>query len=205
MSRAVFRMLNCCYAAALVRGLKSGLGQVLIFKWLFPGECCVALRSLAGASEQFETFLCHRGEEMGSIRGRVRIHVPKDRRGTREKTYGETAASGSSPASSRPRWASASCWTFASTCWLCPLSLSPASLTFLPLFGSSLVPGLGFYTCWYLATLPLSAPHALKQKPPRETEMRTDVCIVSRSEATTTCTSTAMLNKFSGTKHTHHW
>ncbi|XP_054453301.1 LOW QUALITY PROTEIN: inositol polyphosphate phosphatase-like 1b [Anoplopoma fimbria] len=51
------------------------------------GECCVALRSLTGASEQFETFLCHRGEEMGSIRGRVRVHVPKDRRGTREKTY----------------------------------------------------------------------------------------------------------------------
>uniref|UniRef100_A0A8C4GZR5 phosphatidylinositol-3,4,5-trisphosphate 5-phosphatase n=1 Tax=Dicentrarchus labrax TaxID=13489 RepID=A0A8C4GZR5_DICLA len=52
------------------------------------GECCVALRSLNGASEQFETFLTHRGEEMGSIRGRVRIHVPKDRRGTREKVYG---------------------------------------------------------------------------------------------------------------------
>ncbi|XP_034399633.1 inositol polyphosphate phosphatase-like 1b [Cyclopterus lumpus] len=51
------------------------------------GECCVALRSLTGASEQFETFLSHRGEEMGSIRGRVRVHVPKDRRGTREKTY----------------------------------------------------------------------------------------------------------------------
>ncbi|XP_045887593.1 inositol polyphosphate phosphatase-like 1b [Micropterus dolomieu] len=51
------------------------------------GECCVALRSLTGASEQFETFLSHRGEEMGSIRGRVRIHVPKDRRATREKIY----------------------------------------------------------------------------------------------------------------------
>ncbi|KAK5864640.1 hypothetical protein PBY51_015869 [Eleginops maclovinus] len=51
------------------------------------GECCVALRSLTGASEQFETFLSHRGEEMGSIRGRVRVHVPKDRRETREKTY----------------------------------------------------------------------------------------------------------------------
>lgn len=51
------------------------------------GECCVALRSLIGASEQFETFLSHRGEEMGSIRGRVRVHVPKDRRGTREKIY----------------------------------------------------------------------------------------------------------------------
>uniref|UniRef100_A0A3Q2YLC6 phosphatidylinositol-3,4,5-trisphosphate 5-phosphatase n=1 Tax=Hippocampus comes TaxID=109280 RepID=A0A3Q2YLC6_HIPCM len=51
------------------------------------GECCVALRSLVGASEQFETFLSHRGEEIGSIRGRVRLHVPKDLRGTREKTY----------------------------------------------------------------------------------------------------------------------
>nr|XP_046261218.1 inositol polyphosphate phosphatase-like 1b [Scatophagus argus] len=51
------------------------------------GECCVALRSLTGASEQFETFLSHRGEEMGSIRGRVRIHVPKDRRGTKDKSY----------------------------------------------------------------------------------------------------------------------
>uniref|UniRef100_A0A673ZPL9 phosphatidylinositol-3,4,5-trisphosphate 5-phosphatase n=1 Tax=Salmo trutta TaxID=8032 RepID=A0A673ZPL9_SALTR len=51
------------------------------------GECCVALRSLIGATEQFEMFLTHRGEEMGSIRGRVRVHVPKDRRGTREKIY----------------------------------------------------------------------------------------------------------------------
>lgn len=64
------------------------------WKLLFTGECCVALRSLTGASEQFETFLCHRGEEMGSIRGRVRIHVPKDRRVTREKIYGGSAGNG---------------------------------------------------------------------------------------------------------------
>ncbi|XP_061900295.1 inositol polyphosphate phosphatase-like 1b isoform X2 [Entelurus aequoreus] len=51
------------------------------------GECCVALRSLVGASEQFETFLSHRGEEIGSIRGRVRLHVPKERRGTRQKSH----------------------------------------------------------------------------------------------------------------------
>ncbi|XP_056130218.1 inositol polyphosphate phosphatase-like 1b [Lampris incognitus] len=51
------------------------------------GECCVALRSLIGTLEQFETFLTHRGEEMGSIRGRVRVLVPMDRRGTREKIY----------------------------------------------------------------------------------------------------------------------
>lgn len=54
----------------------------------------MALRSLNGASEQFETFLSHRGEEMGSIRGRVRIHVPKDRRGTREKVYGGSGGRG---------------------------------------------------------------------------------------------------------------
>lgn len=65
-----------------------------LWKLLFTGECCVALRSLIGASEQFETFLCHRGEEMGSIRGRVRIHVPKDRRATREKIYGGSAGTG---------------------------------------------------------------------------------------------------------------
>uniref|UniRef100_A0A3P9NXA4 phosphatidylinositol-3,4,5-trisphosphate 5-phosphatase n=1 Tax=Poecilia reticulata TaxID=8081 RepID=A0A3P9NXA4_POERE len=52
------------------------------------GECCVALRSGMGSSQKFETFLSHRGEEMGSIRGRVRVHVPKDRRGTRKKIYG---------------------------------------------------------------------------------------------------------------------
>uniref|UniRef100_A0A3P8ZF05 phosphatidylinositol-3,4,5-trisphosphate 5-phosphatase n=1 Tax=Esox lucius TaxID=8010 RepID=A0A3P8ZF05_ESOLU len=51
------------------------------------GECCVALGSLLRSGEQFETFLTHRGEEMGSIRGRVKVHVPKNRRGTREKTY----------------------------------------------------------------------------------------------------------------------
>uniref|UniRef100_A0A3Q3NEN4 phosphatidylinositol-3,4,5-trisphosphate 5-phosphatase n=1 Tax=Mastacembelus armatus TaxID=205130 RepID=A0A3Q3NEN4_9TELE len=51
------------------------------------GECCVALHSLANASKQFETFLSHRGEEMGSIRGWVRVHVPKDKREKREKIY----------------------------------------------------------------------------------------------------------------------
>ncbi|KAK7922477.1 hypothetical protein WMY93_009379 [Mugilogobius chulae] len=51
------------------------------------GECCVALRSVIGASEPFETFLSHRGEEIGSIRGRIRVHVPKDRKGTRAKIY----------------------------------------------------------------------------------------------------------------------
>uniref|UniRef100_A0A3P8XET1 phosphatidylinositol-3,4,5-trisphosphate 5-phosphatase n=1 Tax=Esox lucius TaxID=8010 RepID=A0A3P8XET1_ESOLU len=66
------------------------------------GECCVALGSLLRSGEQFETFLTHRGEEMGSIRGRVKVHVPKNRRGTREKTYGELA----SLPSSRPSYPS---------------------------------------------------------------------------------------------------
>lgn len=59
----------------------------------------MALRSLMGASEQFDTFLCHRGEEMGSIRGRVRLHVPKDRRAVRAKVYGgsTTVAAAASP------------------------------------------------------------------------------------------------------------
>ncbi|XP_041076387.1 phosphatidylinositol 3,4,5-trisphosphate 5-phosphatase 2B-like [Polyodon spathula] len=52
------------------------------------GECCIALRSLIGSTaQQFEMFLTHRAEEMGSIRGRVRVYVPKDRRGTRERIY----------------------------------------------------------------------------------------------------------------------
>ena len=50
----------------------------------------MALRSPSGtALEQFETFLSHRGEEMGSIRGQVKVHVPADyRRAARSKIYG---------------------------------------------------------------------------------------------------------------------
>uniref|UniRef100_A0A8C2FYE7 phosphatidylinositol-3,4,5-trisphosphate 5-phosphatase n=1 Tax=Cyprinus carpio TaxID=7962 RepID=A0A8C2FYE7_CYPCA len=50
------------------------------------GECCVALRSVTGkSSDLFETCLTHRGEEMGSIRGRIRVYVPPDRRRIRER------------------------------------------------------------------------------------------------------------------------
>ncbi|XP_028815874.1 inositol polyphosphate phosphatase-like 1b isoform X2 [Denticeps clupeoides] len=52
------------------------------------GECCLALRSLiTTAAQPFETFLTHRGEEMGSIRGWVKVHVPPDRRQTRVRSY----------------------------------------------------------------------------------------------------------------------
>uniref|UniRef100_A0A8C1N426 phosphatidylinositol-3,4,5-trisphosphate 5-phosphatase n=1 Tax=Cyprinus carpio TaxID=7962 RepID=A0A8C1N426_CYPCA len=53
------------------------------------GECCVALRSVTGkSSDPFETCLTHRGEEMGSIRGRIRVYIPPDRRRIRERVYG---------------------------------------------------------------------------------------------------------------------
>ena len=53
------------------------------------GECCIAMRSMIGSmAQQFETFLFHRGEETGSIRGWMKVRVPKDRRSTRERLYG---------------------------------------------------------------------------------------------------------------------
>ncbi|NXE00147.1 SHP2A phosphatase, partial [Chaetorhynchus papuensis] len=52
------------------------------------GECCLALRSAIGATaQQFETFLFHRGEETGSVRGWMRVRVPRGRCGTRERLY----------------------------------------------------------------------------------------------------------------------
>ncbi|XP_005526292.1 PREDICTED: phosphatidylinositol 3,4,5-trisphosphate 5-phosphatase 2-like [Pseudopodoces humilis] len=52
------------------------------------GECCLALRSAIGTTaQQFETFLFHRGEETGSVRGRMRVRVPRGRCGTRERLY----------------------------------------------------------------------------------------------------------------------
>ncbi|NXU35684.1 SHP2A phosphatase, partial [Drymodes brunneopygia] len=52
------------------------------------GECCLALRSAIGTTaQQFETFLFHRGEETGSVRGWMRVRVPRGRCGTRERLY----------------------------------------------------------------------------------------------------------------------
>ncbi|NXM83481.1 SHIP2 phosphatase, partial [Oenanthe oenanthe] len=52
------------------------------------GECCLALRSAIGSTaQQFETFLFHRGEETGSVRGWMRVRVPRGRCGTRERLY----------------------------------------------------------------------------------------------------------------------
>ncbi|XP_010015680.1 PREDICTED: phosphatidylinositol 3,4,5-trisphosphate 5-phosphatase 2, partial [Nestor notabilis] len=52
------------------------------------GECCIAMRSMIGSmAQQFETFLFHRGEETGSIRGWMKVRVPKDTCSTRERLY----------------------------------------------------------------------------------------------------------------------
>lgn len=107
------------------------------------GECSVALRSVTGLSDQFETFLSHRGEEMGSIRGRVRVHVPQDKRGTREKLYGGSAETSvliisALLALSLPT-------KLSSPSSVTAFFDSLVSFTLLPLFGSSMTPGLALH------------------------------------------------------------
>nr|5OKN_A Chain A, Phosphatidylinositol 3,4,5-trisphosphate 5-phosphatase 2 [Homo sapiens]5OKN_B Chain B, Phosphatidylinositol 3,4,5-trisphosphate 5-phosphatase 2 [Homo sapiens]5OKN_C Chain C, Phosphatidylinositol 3,4,5-trisphosphate 5-phosphatase 2 [Homo sapiens]5OKN_D Chain D, Phosphatidylinositol 3,4,5-trisphosphate 5-phosphatase 2 [Homo sapiens]5OKN_E Chain E, Phosphatidylinositol 3,4,5-trisphosphate 5-phosphatase 2 [Homo sapiens]5OKN_F Chain F, Phosphatidylinositol 3,4,5-trisphosphate 5-phosphat len=44
------------------------------------GECVVALKSMIGSTaQQFLTFLSHRGEETGNIRGSMKVRVPTER------------------------------------------------------------------------------------------------------------------------------
>lgn len=53
------------------------------------GECVLALKSMIGSTpQQFHTYLSHRGEETGNIRGSMRVRVPSERIGTRERLYG---------------------------------------------------------------------------------------------------------------------
>lgn len=115
----------------------------------------MALRSLVGASEQFETFLSHRGEEIGSIRGRVRLHVPKDLRGTREKTYG--GSDGTVPLPAPSALLALSLPSQLSPQLAPSFPVSPVSLTLLPLFGSSMTPSLPRWLGFALP-LPLLAP-----------------------------------------------
>ncbi|KAK1900060.1 Phosphatidylinositol 345-trisphosphate 5-phosphatase 2A [Dissostichus eleginoides] len=52
------------------------------------GECVLALKSMIGSTpQQFHTYLSHRGEETGNIRGLMRVRVPSERMGTRERLY----------------------------------------------------------------------------------------------------------------------
>lgn len=49
----------------------------------------LALKSMIGSTpQQFHTYLSHRGEETGNIRGSMRVRVPSERIGTRERLYG---------------------------------------------------------------------------------------------------------------------
>ncbi|NXA13141.1 SHIP2 phosphatase, partial [Sapayoa aenigma] len=53
-----------------------------------PGECVIALKSMIGSTaQQFLTYLSHRGEETGNIRGSMKVRVPTERLGTRERLY----------------------------------------------------------------------------------------------------------------------
>lgn len=73
------------------------------------GECVVALKSMIGSTaQQFLTFLSHRGEETGNIRGSMKVRVPTERLGTRERLYewisidkDETGAKSKAPLVSR--------------------------------------------------------------------------------------------------------
>lgn len=59
------------------------------FFLFFLGECVLALKSMIGSTaQQFHTYLFHRGEETGNIRGSMRVRVPSERMGTRERLYG---------------------------------------------------------------------------------------------------------------------
>uniref|UniRef100_A0A8C8S5E6 phosphatidylinositol-3,4,5-trisphosphate 5-phosphatase n=1 Tax=Pelusios castaneus TaxID=367368 RepID=A0A8C8S5E6_9SAUR len=52
------------------------------------GECVIALKSMIGSTaQQFLTYLSHRGEETGNIRGSMKVRVPTERMGTRERLY----------------------------------------------------------------------------------------------------------------------
>ncbi|KAJ8256748.1 hypothetical protein COCON_G00189000 [Conger conger] len=52
------------------------------------GECVLALKSMIGSTaQQFHTYLSHRGEETGNIRGSMKVRVPSERMGTRERLY----------------------------------------------------------------------------------------------------------------------
>ncbi|XP_054829565.1 phosphatidylinositol 3,4,5-trisphosphate 5-phosphatase 2 [Eublepharis macularius] len=52
------------------------------------GECVIALKSMIGSTAQhFLTYLSHRGEETGNIRGSMKVRVPAERMGTRERLY----------------------------------------------------------------------------------------------------------------------
>uniref|UniRef100_A0A8C5TFV3 phosphatidylinositol-3,4,5-trisphosphate 5-phosphatase n=1 Tax=Malurus cyaneus samueli TaxID=2593467 RepID=A0A8C5TFV3_9PASS len=64
------------------------------------GECVIALKSMIGSTaQQFLTYLSHRGEETGNIRGSMKVRVPTERLGTRERLYEQHHSSAVAPCS----------------------------------------------------------------------------------------------------------
>lgn len=62
---------------------------LIMYGFSLLGECVLALKSMIGSTpQQFHTYLSHRGEETGNIRGSMRVRVPSERIGTRERLYG---------------------------------------------------------------------------------------------------------------------
>uniref|UniRef100_A0A8C3FC15 phosphatidylinositol-3,4,5-trisphosphate 5-phosphatase n=1 Tax=Chrysemys picta bellii TaxID=8478 RepID=A0A8C3FC15_CHRPI len=69
------------------------------------GECVIALKSMIGSTtQQFLTYLSHRGEETGNIRGSMKVRVPAERMSTRERLYETVPA----PKSLQAAWTSLS-------------------------------------------------------------------------------------------------
>ncbi|NWI50077.1 SHIP2 phosphatase, partial [Calyptomena viridis] len=71
---------------ACTRGVHGVQTPTLLLSPL--GECVIALKSMIGSTaQQFLTYLSHRGEETGNIRGSMKVRVPTERLGTRERLY----------------------------------------------------------------------------------------------------------------------
>lgn len=84
---------------------------------LLSGECVIALKSMIGSTaQQFLTYLSHRGEETGNIRGSMKVRVPAERMGTRERLYGE-----------KERVQTAGAWEWPGCVCVCVGSKEPAS------------------------------------------------------------------------------
>lgn len=78
-----------CQGAQQARQVLGRFGTLRVCSFCPSGECVVALKSMIGSTaQQFLTFLSHRGEETGNIRGSMKVRVPTERLGTRERLYG---------------------------------------------------------------------------------------------------------------------
>lgn len=109
--RGELRVLRCVHGVGARAGSCCALGgegsqdpgATPLTRAVRAGECCIAMRSMIGSTaQQFETFLFHRGEETGSMRGWMKVRVPKERHSTRERLYGKAAPCHPAPATQCP-------------------------------------------------------------------------------------------------------